>query len=128
MSNKRSSWNIGRTIIKAITIFPTITSLVGNIAALIDAEARATKHSIAHILMMQIFMCALLTSTWFVLLGMLLLFMVETFHYSWLVGLSILLLINVLLMLLVVVRIKRIKKHLFFPETRQVIRDIIENI
>ncbi len=125
MTQKKRS-TISKYLLRAVMVVPMLFGVVGNIFSLLEIEARLTARSIFCILMLCILMVAILTTTWVCLLAMLFLYLVS-WQLSWQLSLLILVLVNLVLLMLLAWIITAIKKDLFFPETRALLKSILHS-
>ena len=125
MAHKKRS-TIGKYLLRAVMTVPMLFGVIGNIFSLLEIEARNTGRSIFYILMLCIFTVSVLTTTWVCLLAMLFLWLVSL-QLSWQLSLFVLVVVNLVLLLLMIWMITALKKNLFFPETRGLVKSILRS-
>lgn len=124
MTHKRKH-SIGQYLLRAVMAVPMLFGVMGNIFSLIEIEARLTVRSLFFILTLSILMVAILTTTWVCLLAMLFLYLIS-WQLSWQLSLFILVLLNIVLLILLVWMLNTIKRHMFFPETRALVKSFLQ--
>ncbi len=108
---KKQKFAPGKTIKNIIWLIPTLINLVSNITSLLRVRAFLAIRSAAVLLMLSVLFALVLASSWFCLLGMLMVYLLSI-HLSWLASLLIVLLSNLLLLLVIIVAIKQAKKNM----------------
>lgn len=114
---KRASFS---RLFNLVLALPSAFGLISGVFSLIEHEARVTSRNLASLLILSIIMLALITSTWLCVLTMLFIYL--TFYLSSMISLLIILILNVLLLTIIALMISVKKDNLFFPETRQLIK------
>lgn len=122
MEDKTKS-SMGQTVMRFVIALPAFFRLLQHFLALVKHDAQVAKRSFITLLLLYLMLTSLLTSIWIGLMGMLLLYLIWL-NLSWLIALTILIILNLLLLIIVVLCILVVKNNLTFPETRQLLRDI----
>lgn len=128
MKEKKRKSIFGKTLLRLLLIIPNITGIFLHIGSLISQEARLAGKSLVSILVLAIIFSVLLITSWFCLLGMLLVYFITSLHWGWILSIAVILLLNLWLMLFVAYFISRLKKNLLFPETSRQCKHLSRSI
>ena len=76
MAHKKKS-SVGRTLLRVVTLVPTLFSVFNNVTALVGWEAKRAGKSAVSIVLFAFFAASLLTTIWVCLLAILFLYLVS---------------------------------------------------
>ncbi|MDR3477394.1 MAG: phage holin family protein [Gammaproteobacteria bacterium] len=99
-------------------LFQTSFKLVSDTISLANAEAHLAGRSLKEIVILSFFLAALLSTTWFCVIAMIVCYLVSM-HFSWLAALSTVTLLNIFLMIVIGIVMLKLKHNLTFPATRR---------
>lgn len=125
MAKKKISYLI-RTIINIFFLLPPLFNLLMNLGRLIKYEVRVAGRSLVLLIILFICLGLLLTSIW--ICALIILFVLLNTHLSVLTSLMAIMGLNLLLALLVALVMSRVKEDLVFPETRETINQLTQNL
>lgn len=117
MAHKKKR-SMGRTLLKVVTLVPTLFSVFTNITALVGWEAKRAGKSVVTIILFAFFAAFLLTTIWLCLLGILFLYLVSL-HWTEIQALLFIILVNVILLGVIGFVISKVKNNLTFPLIRK---------
>jgi len=116
MANKKS---LVSGIINLLLLIATLFGTATRIFSIIEIEARQAGRSLTRILILFLIIGVLFTTTWLCLLSLLCIYFITTLHWTWSVSLIIILLINIILIFITNLIIKKASNNLKFNETRE---------
>lgn len=121
MTKKRKP-TLGKAFLNLVLGLPVLLSLTKRIGALIGYEARLASKSILSIMMLICMIVILLSTTWLCLLAMLGVYLMSLLWPTQIILLT-LLGVNVIMLFIVFVLLRKYKKRLSFPETRYLLEE-----
>jgi magnesium-transporting ATPase (P-type) len=101
----------------------TFFKLLGEFKNLIKLESRLAKRSLGIILVLSIFLCFVLMSTWLCFLSLITVYLVNA-QFSLFNSLLFVMLFNVMLITILCLIMLKLKDDLFFPVTRRQLRQV----
>jgi hypothetical protein len=117
MAQKRKS-TFSKTLLSLLIGVPSVLSLIGNLCGLIGHEARLASKSLVVIIALGVVSALICTSIWLCLLALLFFYFVSL-QWSPQFSLLVIILLNIILLLIMFLCIKKYKTKLLFPETRK---------
>lgn len=124
MAEKKAKKHYLRNIVNFLMVIPSVFGLFTGLLSLIESEASSAKRSIGNLIILFSLFSILLLTTWFSLLGLLLLYLLSI-PLSYLASFGIIFGLNLLLLIIVLWMIVVTKRQLFFPTTRAMIRNFL---
>ncbi len=125
MSGKRK-YSFSRFIFSLVTIIPTLFNTVRHVVLLVEHEARIAKKRIVMLCVLMMIFFSLIISTWFCIIVMFFVYLISL-QLSWQLSLAFILILNLLILMIVSLLIINLKRGVFFPETRELIKSVYKN-
>jgi hypothetical protein len=119
--SKPESLSIGRIIVNAVLLLPTLYNLVGKMVTLVGYEAQLARKSLVKIIIAAVMAGMILASTWLCLLAAYGLYLISI-GLSYPLTFLVILLINILILTVLGIIIKDAEKNLLFRATRSQVR------
>lgn len=123
MAHKKKA-TLTKAILKVLILIPTILGLCRNVWALVCHETRTVSSSIIKLIILAIVSGILVASTWLCVLGLFAYYLM-TMHVSYACILELVILINLIVLGLTAILILQAKKYLFFPQTRELLKNML---
>lgn len=118
MSQTKRKPSLSKAILNLVVLIPSFFSVLGKVVTLIEFEGKLASKSLIQLIALSIVLGALLSGTWVGILAMLYIYL-QSFAWTPLAALSLILLINVVILIIVLFYLFHAKKNLFFPEIRK---------
>lgn len=112
-------------IVRFIMAVPSIISLFSQVLSVLEYDARESGRSVVALFSFCLLALACLTATWLCFSVLLIVYLLSL-NWTLLAALLLVSALNLLLLFFCALMLAKTKRHLFFPVTRQLLRDVID--
>jgi hypothetical protein len=111
-------------LIKYLMAVPAIISLFSRFFSVLEYDARESGRSMVWLFALSLCLFACITVAWTGMLALLLVYLMSL-NWTLLSALGLVCGLNLFFLCILIIMLSRAKRHLFFPVTRQLLRDVI---